>query len=560
MYILGISAFYHDSAAALLYHGVPVACVQEERFSRRKNDPSFPKRAAKFCLRQAGIEASELEWVVFYEKPLRKFERILVSQLRAFPRGGKAFSRAMFQWLGDRLWLKNRLATELDVDPERILFTEHHRSHAASAFYPSPFEEAAILTADGVGEWATTCLSEGRDGSITTLAEVHFPYSLGLFYSAITAFLGFEVNEGEQKVLAMASFGEPRFAEKLDALFTQAEDGSFELDLRPFRFHYDPERSFGPELEDILGPARLPGSGAPEPRHFDIAASLQQVTEAALLRLLEELHRRSPSDNLCLAGGVALNVVANTVLLEKGPFRRLFVPPAPGDAGGALGAALEIHHRLGSGERSYRQRHVNLGENVLAQPREGHRHVPDEGELISEVVRLLTEGKTVGWVEGRFEWGPRSLGHRAILADPRDAEVAERINRRIKRRETFRPFAPAVPIADYHRYFEIPEGGEMPARFMLVAVPTREDAKGEIPAVVHVDGTARAHLVDPEELPRFHRLLEAFGEATGVPVLLETSLNLRGEPIARGEADALAVYDRSGLDALVVEDRLYVKE
>ncbi len=560
MHILGISGFYHDSAAAIVRDGVPIACAQEERFTRRKHDPSFPKRSSRFCLRQAGIEADELDWVVFYEKPLLKFQRILITQLQAFPKSARAFSKAMFLWLGDRLWLKNRLANELGVDPGRVLFTTHHRSHAASAFYPSPFEEAAILTADGVGEWATTSLAHGQGTHIEDLAEVHFPNSLGLLYSAITAFLGYEVNEGEQKVMAMAALGEPHYEEQMRSLVHQDTDASYLLKLAPFRFHYDPESSFGPGLEELLGPPRRPGDGPPEQRHFDIAASLQLVFEDTLLHLARELHRRLDCPNLCLAGGVALNVVANTRVLREGPFDHLFIQPAAGDAGGALGAALEIYHAVHGGPRGYRQEHAFLGAEVVPEPRGEPERLADDAAVVQAMARRLAEGETVGWVRGAFEWGPRSLGHRSLLADCSRPEMRQRINRTIKTREPFRPYAPSVPAERAAEYFDIPEGGEWPARFMLIAAKVKEAGRRHAAAALHADGTARVQLVHREVDPLFHQLLTQFGKLRGAPILLNTSLNLRGEPIVRTEADALALFERSRLDALVVEERLYTRD
>ncbi len=561
MDILGISALYHDSAAALVRDGLPIAAAQEERFTRRKHDASFPRRSIRFCLREAGISAADLDWVVFYEKPLRKFVRILATQLKAFPRSARAFSRAMFLWLGDRLWMKNRIVSELGVDPARILFTEHHQSHAASAFYPSPFDEAAILTVDGVGEWATTTFGLGRSRDVEILAEVHFPNSLGLLYSSLTAFLGFEVNEGEHKVMGLAAYGEPRFEREIASLLRVDEDGSFSLDVSPFRFHFDPERSFGDGLIRLLGEPRAPSAplrmAPPDRRDADVAASLQRVLESAVLSLARELHRRVPSKNLCLAGGVALNVVANARLVREGPFERVFVQPAAGDAGGALGAALYVHHAVLGGERRFVQEHAFLGEPVIEEARDGARRLPDDDAIVEEMARRLVAGKTVGWVRGRFEWGPRGLGHRSLLADPRRLEMKDHVNRSVKRRESFRPFAPAVAAERAAELFDVPAGGEWPARFMLLAVPARSRAKDAAPATLHVDGSARVQLVRADVDPLFHRLLTRFGELAGVPVLLNTSLNLRGDPIVRGEADALSLLERSELDALVVEDRLY---
>ncbi|MBI3844678.1 MAG: hypothetical protein HY292_08585 [Planctomycetes bacterium] len=563
MDVLGISAFFHDSAAALVRDGVPVLAAQEERFTRRKHDPSFPRRAIRACLNSGGISATDLDWVVFHEKPLRKFERILATQMRAFPRSAKAFSRSMFLWLGDRMWTKQRIASELGIDPSRVLFTEHHESHAASAFYPSPFDEAAILTVDGAGEWATTTLARGRGRDVEILAELNFPHSLGLLYSAITAFLGFEVNEGEHCVMSLAAYGEPRFEREIASLVRLRNDGSFELELTPFRFQFDPDRSFGPELERLLGPRRVPGSPVrwqpPDTRDADVAASVQRVIETTLQALVRELHRRVPSENLCLAGGVALNVVANARLLREGPFRRLFVQPAAGDAGCALGAALWVQHAALGRDRCFVQDHAFLGEAIEPEPAGDARRLRDDDAIVDEIVRRLVAGEMVGWVRGRFEWGPRGLGHRSLLADPRRLDTKDRIASTVKRREPFRPFAPSVPAERAAEFFDVPAGGEWPARFMLLAVPAKASAIAAAPAALHVDHSAQVQLVHADADPLFHRVLVQFGEATGAPILLNTSLNLRGDPIVRGEADALDLQRRSALDALVVEDRLYAR-
>ncbi len=564
MNILGISAFYHDASAVLLRNGFVITAAQEERFTRRKHDPAFPKRAIRHCLREGDITVDELDWVVFYEKPLRKFERILSTHIQHFPRSAKAFSRAMFLWLGDRLWMKNRIAAELGIDSKRILFVEHHQSHAASAFFPSPFAEAAVLTVDGVGEWATTTLGHGKGDRIELTKEIHFPHSLGLFYSVITAFLGFEVNEGEQKVMGLAAYGEPRFVSKLRSLIDLKDDGSFVLDTSAFAYSFDPERSFGETLVKLLGDPRKPSSPidvkSREGGHYaDIAMSLQVVLEEALLSLVNALHREVPSSNLCFAGGVALNVLANTRLLQEGPFDNLFVQPAPGDAGGALGAAQYIHHQFLGNPRCYVQDHAFLGETTRLsdEPLEGATVLPDEDAVVEETLKRLLDGKTVGWVHGRFEWGPRALGHRSLLADPRRVEMKDHINLVVKQRESFRPFAPAVIEERASDYFNLPDGGESPSRFMLLSVGATQRGIDEVPAALHVDNSARVQRVAVDTNPLFHRLLTEFGGRTGVPVLLNTSLNRRGEPIVRGEEDAVSMLHRSALDCVVVENRVY---
>jgi carbamoyltransferase len=564
MRILGLSAFARDSAAALVVDGQLVAAAQEDRFSRTKGDSGFPTRAIRSCLRTGGLQASDLDGVVFYEKPLRKFERVLATQLGAFPHSARTFSRTLFLWLGDRLWLKNRIASELGVPPQKILFLEHHLSHAASAYLPSPFEEAAILTIDSEGEWATTTFGRGHGSELELTGEIQFPNSLGLFAAAITQFLGFEPNADELKVMELAAFGTPRFAGELESLLRPASDGSFDIDLSAFRFAFDSELTFGPGLAQRLGPPRIPGSplrmNGADSRDADLAASLQDLLERSVLALARNLRERVPSENLCLAGSVAWNARCNARLLREGPFKRIFVQPAAGEAGGALGAALYAHQALAKGSPRWRQTHTFLGEplgdvtedlsSVSARALAG----PDGGAR--ELAGILARGKALGVVRDRFEWGPRSLGNRSLLADPRSSAASETIRRAIKRREPFRSFSPAVTAERAAEFFDLPPGSEDLTRFMLATVAARPKARESAPLALHTDGTARVHVVHREENPAFHALLTAFGEETGAPILLSTSLNLRGEPMVRGAADALAVFDRTPLDALVVGESL----
>jgi carbamoyltransferase len=561
--VLGISGLYHDAAAALVKDGVVVAAAQEERFSGVKNDASLPVRAGRYCLREAMARPEDLDAIVFYEKPFRKFERILVTQLREFPRSCGAFVRATAAWLGDKLWIRGTIADAFGVAPSRVLFTEHHEAHAASAYLASPFDEAAVLTIDGVGEWTTTATWRGSGGALELLSETRFPHSLGLLYSALTAYLGFEVNEGEQKVMALAAFGTPRFKEAIESLIAWDDDGGFILDTRAFRYAFDPDKSFGALLVQKLGEPRTPGaaidlSGA-DRRFADVAASLQVVLEDGVLRLARALHRRVPSPNLCLAGGVALNVVATARLLREGPFSNVYVQPSPGDSGGAMGAALLAANLLSSAPRTP-LRHAFLGEGPGLELPAGGRDVASDDDVAEEAAKLLAAGKTVGFVQGRFEWGPRALGHRSLLADPRDRSMQEKINATIKRREGFRPFAPATPRRAATTYFRVPKGGAAPARYMLLATEATDAGKAACPAALHVDGSARLQIVDPDVDPLFHATLERFGERTGAPILLNTSLNLRGRPIVRGGLMAHDLWRRSPLDVLIVGRRIYVKE
>jgi carbamoyltransferase len=561
MRILGLSAFTCESAAALVVDGVPVACAEEERFTRRKGEAAFPARAVRSCLRQGGISARDLDGVAFFEKPLRKFERVLATQLGAFPRSAKTFSRELFTWLGDRLWTKDRIATALGVESERVLFVEHHLAHAASAFLPSPFDEAAVLTVDGVGEWTSTALAHGREHKLEVLAELELPHSLGLFSAAVAQFLGFAPDGGEARAMELASHGTPRFQGELREWMPIDSDGSYRVDEKPFRFLFDRERLFNGALERTFGPPRIPGAPlrmfGDDRRDADLAASLQAVLEDTLLALARALHQRTGCAELCLAGSVAYNARAIDRLAREGPFRRIFVQPACGDAGAALGAALFAHHELTGAPRVYVQDHAFLGETVTA---------PDGGSAdgagARDLAQRLASGQTIGVARGRFEWGPRSLGHRSIFADPRGAAGANAL-RAIKHRESFRSFALAVPAARVAEFLDVPSESAVqrgaPAQFLLGCAPVRAATRERIEGAVQVDGRVRVHAVSADVEPELHALLAQFESETGVPALLETSLNLRGDPIARTAQDALGVLERTPLNALVIADRIYAR-
>jgi len=568
MKILGISAHYHDSAAALLVDGAPVAAVEEERLSRRKNDAAFPLAAIDWCLEQGGIEPQDLDAVVFYERPMLKFERILTTALRAFPRGRGAFVHAMKNSLGEKVWVRGLIQAHLGVAREKILFTEHHQSHAAAAFLTAPTEEAAILTTDGVGEWATLTVGRGRrtpggPTSIELLREVRWPHSLGMLYSTFTAYLGFPVNEGEYKVMGLASYGTPRFADSVRKVVRRTADGAFQLDLGYFEFHTTAQRSYSKAFVETFGPPR----GSWEPidlatedgrRYADIAASVQLVLEEILVGLARDLHRETGLPDLCLGGGVALNGVANARILRESGFSRLFVPPAPGDAGCALGAALyadRIH--FGQPDRPFPD-HPFWGPDLEpgALARIAHEdglavEEWDDASLIARTAEDLAAGKIVGWIDGAAELGPRALGHRSILAAPHSAEMRDRLNRDIKYREEFRPFAPVVPIEAAETYFELPPGGARLARFMSGVFPVKAQWRSALAAVTHVDGTARLQALPREMAPRLHDLLTAYGRLSGVPVLLNTSFNLAGEPIVNRVVEGYSTFRRSGIDVLV---------
>lgn len=569
MRILGISAHYHDSAAALLVDGVPACAIEEERLSRRKNDAAFPVAAIACCLDRAGLAPEDLDAVVFYEKPMLKFERILTQALREFPRSWRSFPRAMQNALGGKLWVKGIIAGQLGVRADRILFTEHHRSHAALAFLGSPSRAAAILVADGVGEWATLSVGRGTvdasgAASIELLRELRFPHSLGMLYSAFTSYLGFPVNEGEYKVMGLASFGKPAFADRIRRIARRTEDGGFELDLSFFDFHHAARRSYSPKLLDLLGPAREPWdpidlTASEGLRFADVAASVQVVLEEILVDIARRLQRETGLEDLCYGGGVALNGVANARLLRESGFGNVYVPCAPGDGGCALGAALyadRIHFR-----RAHRALQADpylggeIDEGELAQvAREDGLPVAraaDERALLAQVADALAQGRVVGWMQGRSELGPRALGHRSILAAPEGAQMRDRLNRSIKFREEFRPFAPAVTAEHADRYFELPPGGRRLARFMSGVFPVRREWRERLAAVTHVDGTARVQVVEREMSPRFHGLLEACAARSGLPVLLNTSFNLASEPIVERAVEGYSTFRRSGIDLLV---------
>ena len=593
MRILGLSCYYHDAAAVLLEDGVLVAAAQEERFSRRKHDPGFPAHAVAFCLRQARLSAADLDYVVFYEKPFHKFERLLTTLVATVPRSTALFRESMLVWLGDKLWLKQHIADRVGVPGDRILFVEHHLSHAASALYCSPYPEAALLTVDGVGEWTTAAFGQGTaawdvpaENRITLDAELRFPHSLGLLYSAFTAFLGFEVNEGEYKVMGMAPYGEPKYVDRVRRVVHVYADGSLHLDLSYFTFPYHTQRTFSRKFEALFGEPRNPkarfvtqrtsryddpsppGRAEVERNQYyaDVAASIQAVTEDILLRMARHLHARTGLRRLCLAGGVALNSVANFRILAETPFEELYIQPAAGDAGGALGAALYVYHVLLGQPRRFVLEHAAWGESHDGAAtadfldRSGLRaeYHGSEDRLLDRVVDLLQGGKVVGWVQGRFEWGPRALGHRSILADPRRVEMKDIVNVKIKFREPFRPFAPSVVAEKVGDYFALPDPARhYPARYMLYVVPVTQPEV--LPAITHADGTGRLQAVTREANPRYHRLLERFGEATGVPILLNTSFNLRGEPIVNTPADAFRTFTASDMDALVLDSWVVLK-
>ncbi len=591
MYILGISCYFHDAAAALLCDGQLVAAAEEERFSRKKHDYEFPEHAIHFCLRAGGITAADVDYVVFFEKPFVKFERLLLSTMQTFPRSYRVFREAMVTWLSDKLWIKHHIQKRLGVPDSKLLFSEHHLSHAASAFFCSPFEEAAILTVDGVGEWATASLGVGKGTDIQVRQEIRFPHSLGLLYSAFTAFLGFEVNEGEYKVMGMAPFGSPRYVDKVHRLIRLGGDGSFELNMDYFSFHYSADQTFNQKFVELFGPPRAPdayfftrSSGYPvyfgeKPGNYeelarqnqyyaDVAASIQAVIEEALLQMAQHAYQATGMTRLCMAGGVALNSVANGKILRQTPFEEIYIQPAAGDGGGAIGAALYAYHMVLGKPRQFIMEHAYWGEEhragaiatFLKEENIPYRRFDDEDKLLTHVTDRLQEGKVIGWFQGRFEWGPRALGHRSILADPRRGDMKDIVNVKIKFREPFRPFAPSVLAEQTEDYFVLSDAARhYPGRFMLYVVDVREDKRHLIPAVTHVDGTGRLQTVHQGVSPRYYRLIDTFGKATGVPILLNTSFNLKGEPIVNTPHEAFNTFSLSGMDVLVLGDHVIEK-
>ena len=591
MYILGVSCYYHDAAAVLLKDGILVAAAEEERFSRKKHDYRFPKNAIRFCLDQGGLEGRDLDYVVFFEKPFRKFDRILMSALQTYPQSWKVFRESMISWMIDKLWISTTLKSELGVSKDNILFCEHHLSHAASAYLCSPFDEAAILTVDGVGEWVTASCGVGCGNDIRLLKQIEFPHSVGLLYSAFTAFLGFEVNEGEYKVMGMAPYGVPRYVDKVWKLVQRNTDGSFSLDMDYFSFHYSTDQTYSQKFLALFGEPRptelqffTKESGFPKyfgappgnyndlcdlNQHYaDIAASIQRVTEELLLNMATNLYRETRLKRLCIAGGVGLNSVANTRILKESGFEQLYIQPAAGDGGGALGGALWAYNCLLGKPRSFTMQHAAWGRSnsdaeirdFLQQHGIPFRCFENEDKLLDCVVGGLIQGKVIGWSQGRFEWGPRALGNRSILADARNADMKDIVNAKIKFREPYRPFAPSVLADCAGKYFDLAQAPcHHPARYMLYVVPVRENHRSTLPAITHVDGTARPQTVFCDQSPRYYSLIERFAQATGVPVLLNTSFNLRGQPIVNTAADAFDTFSQSEMDTLVLENFLIEK-
>ena len=594
IYILGISAFYHDSAACLLKGGEIVAAAQEERFTRKKHDASFPRCAIEYCLKEAGIGANDINDVVFYEKPFVKFERLLETYLAFAPKGFKSFAKEIPLWIKEKLFQKAVLIKELhatfgdDINwRDRLLFSEHHLSHAASAFYPSPFENAAVLTLDGVGEWTTTSLAVGKGRDLKVIKEMHFPHSLGLLYSAFTYYTGFKVNSGEYKVMGLAPYGEPKYADLIkEKLITVADDGSFQLDMS--YFDYPTGFTMTNKKFDALfgGPPRTSDTEFTQ-REMDLAASVQKVTEDIVLKIARDIAKDTGERNLCLAGGVALNCVVNGILLREKIFDHIWIQPAAGDAGGALGAAMSAWHL-----HRMKDRHFSSGRDAMKGaylgPAFGDGEIEVElkacrakykklnaDDLIEQVATAMAAGKAIGWMQGRMEFGPRALGGRSIIADPRSLIMQKQLNLKIKYRESFRPFAPSILREDVSQWFE--HDTDSPYMQFVADIQkdkrlamAEEDAlfgldklnvpRSSVPAITHVDYSARIQTVDVDTNPRYHALILKFKEKTGCSLIVNTSFNVRGEPIVCTPTDAFKCFMGTELDVLAVGDYLLVKE
>ncbi|RJQ28033.1 hypothetical protein C4577_00185 [Candidatus Parcubacteria bacterium] len=560
MNILGISCYYHDSAASLIKDGKIVAAAEEERFSRLKHDPSFPKKSITFCLKKAKIKAEDLDYVVFYEKPFLKLERLLLNTLSYTPKSYSFFKESMRSWFFDKLWIKSHIMNELQIPSGKLLFCEHHLSHAASSYFCSPFEKSAILVIDAVGEWTTTSWGIGKGNKIELKEEINFPQSLGLLYSAFTHFAGFEVNEGEYKVMGLAPYGKPRYVDKIQKLLDLKNDGSYALDLNYFSYHYSPQKIYTKKFTDIFGTPKTPSDEVVS-YYADIAASIQFVLEDILVKIVNHVQQKSGLETLCYAGGVALNSAANWKILNKSKFKEIFIQPAAGDSGGALGAALWAYYSILNNKKDFVLNHAYWGESesqnqikaFLDKENIKYNFVKNEDVLIEEIVDKLSRKQVIGWVQDEFEWGPRALGHRSILADPSSHEMKDTVNSKIKFREGFRPFAPSVTLEESQNYFSVgSKKNHHPFKYMLYVVPVKKEKQEKLGAITHVDGTARPQFVNKETNSRYHKLISYYGQKTGVPVVLNTSFNLKGEPIVNTAKEAYNTFIKSGIDTLVL--------
>jgi carbamoyltransferase len=560
MYILGISCYYHDAAACLLKDGEVIAAAQEERFTRKKHDQDFPINAIKYCMRAGGVTIDQIDHVGFYDKPLLKFERILYQYLATFPKSFLSFHKAVPLWLRKKLWIPHTIKKELEYEGD-VLMIEHHMSHAASAYTVSPFNEAAIVTVDGVGEWATSTIGRGEGTDIELFKEVRFPHSLGLLYSAFTYYLGFKVNSAEYKVMGLAPYGKPVYYDKCLELIKFDDEGGFKMNMKYFSYDYGLKMT-NRNFDKLFGQKPRKPETKLEQFHKDVAASVQRVTEEVVLRMANHAHELTGSKNLCMAGGVALNCVANGRILRETPFEEVFIQPAAGDAGGAVGVATYLYHNVLGNERKWRWKDAYLGPEYSTEEIRRYldthdivyTELADETELIDRTVEAIEDQKVIGWFQGRMEFGPRALGSRTIIADARNPKNQDVVNMKIKFRESFRPFAPSVLEERVSDWFQL----DKPSPYMLLVAQVREDRR-TIPSVTHVDGSARIQTVDPHTNPRYYKLIKRFEEKTGCPVIINTSFNVRGEPIVCTPDDGYMCFMRTNMDVLVM-DRFFMKK
>ena len=567
MFNLGISCYYHDSAAALLEDGHVIAAVEEERFTRKKFDDDFPKMAIEWCLNEAGISPKEIDSVAFYDKPILKFERLLDNYIAVAPRGLYSFLDTIPKWLHKRLWIKSDIMKSLSGFNGEIIFPEHHLSHAAYSFFTSPFEESAILTTDGVGDWSTTSIGNGKDNSVKLLQDIRWPHSLGLFYSSFTYFLGFQVNEGEYKLMGLASYGKPKYYDLiLENLIDVKNDGSIHLNMDYFAFTYDKVMT-NQKFSDLFGIKRKEENEEMKQIHFDIGASAQKVLEDILLKMVEHVYEKTKSKNLCLGGGVALNGVANYRILKESSFQNIHIPPSPGDAGSAVGAAQYLYYSYHKQDRKVIDDTTKrVIENVYVGPSYSSNKIKKfldgknieyemfgDEQLVKNCAKLIAEGNVVGWYQGKMEWGPRALGNRSILADPRRKEMKDILNEKIKHRESFRPFAPSILEEHVSEYFDM----NIPSPYMLMVAPVKKPDK--IPAVTHVDGTGRLQTVSKNSNALYYKLISEFYNLTGVPVIINTSMNVKGEPIVNTPEQAYNMLTKTDMDCIFLRNFLVKK-
>jgi len=563
MYTLGISCYYHDSSAAILKDGKVIAAVEEERFSRKKFDDDFPKQAINWCLKESGISSKNLDFVAFYDKPVLKFERLLDNYIAVAPRGFYSFLDVIPKWLHKRLWVKDEISKHLKDFNGEIIFPEHHMSHAAHAFFTSPFDEAAILTVDGVGEWTTASFGTANDTTIKLTNDIRWPHSVGLFYSAFTYFLGFRVNEGEYKLMGLSAYGKPKYYDLImNNLIDVKNDGSIHLNMKYFSFTYDKVMT-NQRFSDLFGISRRKEDSTTEQIHYDIAASAQLVLEDILLKMVNHVHKKTSMKNLCLGGGVALNGVANYRILKEGPFENIHIPPSPGDGGSAIGCAQYLYY---CHKKIKRKIEHDIKNNIFVGPSYSNDEIKsfldtnkidykflETNSLLQTVAKLIVEGNVVGWYQGKMEWGPRALGNRSIIADPRNAKMKDILNEKIKHRESFRPFAPCILEEYTSEYFDV----DVPSPYMLLVAPVKKPEK--IPAVTHVDGTARLQTVSKDINLLFYNLITEFYKITGVPVLINTSMNVRGEPIVDTPEQAYNMIVKTDMDYIVMGDYIIKK-